>query len=207
MRTINRMFFFALAFGLALNTGFAQQTSSSLDQQYNELIEASNSVRSGSGREYKVVNLQDLNTIWKNVQNSMAASKEELTATQNKVDNLNQEVSKLTKKIDEQQSIVEASEHAATHISVLGMDVPKDKFVAAFWITTAILLVLLAGAIFQFKRSRNTTQRTQLNFVQLQEEMEELRRTSLEKERRLRRELQTERNAVEEMGRNTGIKR
>lgn len=207
MRTINRMLFLGLAFSLVLNTGFAQETSSTLDEQFNELIESSNSVKSSSGREYKVVNLQDLNAIWRNVQNNMAASKEELSATQNKVENLNQEVAKLTQKIDEQQTIVEASEHAATHISVLGLDIPKDKFVAAFWITTAVLLVLLAGAIFQFKRSRKVTQRTQLNFVQLQEEMEELRRTSLEKERRLRRELQTERNAVEEMGRNTGIKR
>jgi hypothetical protein len=207
MRTINRMLFLGLAFSLVLNTGFAQEASSTLDEQFNELIESSNSVKSSSGREYKVVNLQDLNAIWRNVQNNMAASKEDLSATQNKVESLNQEVAKLTQKIDEQQSIVEASEHAATHISVLGLDIPKDKFVAAFWITTAILLVLLAGAIFQFKRSRKVTQRTQLNFVQLQEEMEELRRTSLEKERRLRRELQTERNAVEEMGRNTGIKR
>lgn len=207
MRTINRMLFLGLAFSLVLNTGFAQEASSTLDEQFNELIESSNSVKSSSGREYKVVNLQDLNAIWRNVQNNMAASKEELSATQNKVESLNQEVAKLTQKIDEQQSIVEASEHAATHISVLGLDIPKDKFVAAFWITTAILLVLLAGAIFQFKRSRKVTHRTQLNFVQLQEEMEELRRTSLEKERRLRRELQTERNAVEEMGRNTGIKR
>ncbi|WPP52947.1 hypothetical protein [Catalinimonas niigatensis] len=207
MRTINRMLLLGSALCLALTTGFAQETSSTLDGQFNELLESSNSVKSSSGREYKVVNLQDLNSIWANVQDRMAASKEELAATQNKVESLNQEVTNLTQKIDEQQSIVEASEHAATHISVLGLDIPKDKFVGAFWITTAILLVLLAGAIYQFKRSRNVTQRTQMNFMQLQEEMEELRRTSLEKERRLRRELQTERNAVEEMGRNTGIKR
>lgn len=207
MRTINRMLLLGLALCLALTTGFAQEAPGTLDGQFNELIESSNSVKSSSGREYKVVNLQDINNIWKNVQDHMAASKQEFETTQDKVESLNQEVSKLTQKIDEQQSIVEASEHAATHISVLGLDIPKDKFVGAFWITTAILLVLLAGAIFQFKRSRNVTQRTQLNFMQLQEEMEELRRTSLEKERRLRRELQTERNAVEEMGRNTGIKR
>jgi len=208
MRTINRMLFLGLAVCLSVTSVFAQETSSDIDKQFNEMIESSNSVKSSSGREYKVVNLQDLNNIWRNVQNRLADSKQELKSTQDKVENLNQEVVKLTQKIDEQQVIVEDSEHAATHISVLGLDVPKDKFVAAFWITTAILLVLLAGAIYQFKRSRNVTQRTQLNFVQLQEEMEELRRTSLEKERRLRRELQTERNAVEEMGRNMGgIKR
>ncbi len=207
MRTINRMLLAGLVVCLVLTNGIAQETGSTINKQYGELIEASNSVKSSSGREYKVVNLQDLNVIWKNVQDQMAASKEDLKATQDKVTSLNQEVSKLTQKMDEQQSIVEASEHAATHINVLGLDVPKDKFVATFWIITAILLVLLAGAIYQFKRSRKVTHRTQLNFAQLQEEMEELRRTSLEKERRLRRELQTERNAVEEMGRNTGIKR
>lgn len=70
-----------------------------------------------------------------------------------------------------------------------------------------MLFVLLVVAVYQYKLTRDTTRRTQINFMQLQEEMEELRKTSLEKERRLRRELQTERNMIEEMGRNPGYKR
>lgn len=209
MRTISRIIFTTVLSFIVITTTHAQgeTEASDLNEQFEELKSSSNSVKSGSGREYKVINLQDLNRLWNDVQDLMAVSREELQTTQSKVEALNQEVSKLSDRVEEQQAIVQESEHAATHITVLGLDIQKDKFEAAFWITTAILLALLAVAIYQYKRSREVTRRTQMNFMELQEEMEELRKTSLEKERRLRRELQTERNMMEEMGRNTGFKK
>lgn len=209
MKTISQFFCTTALLCFFLTTAHAQEARNAgdLNQQFEEIKSSSNSVKSSSGREYKVVNLEDLNALWNNVQDQLAASKDELQSSQARVDALRQEVAQLTQRVDEQQAIVQESEHAATHISVLGIDVAKDKFEATFWITTAILLILLAGAIYQFKRSRNVTRRTQMNFMELQEEMEELRKTSLEKERRLRRELQTERNMMEEMGRNSGFKR
>jgi len=208
MKTINHIFALFLLHTIIFPVN-AQDTDGirSLEDQYEELKSSSNTYRSETGRAYKVVNEQNLDEFWKSVQDYLAVSREELEATQNKVDVLNQEVGNLTQTIEEQQAIIQESEHAATHISVLGIDIPKDSFEATFWITTAILLVLLAGAIYQFRRSRKVTRRTQMNFMELQEEMEELRKTSLEKERRLRRELQTERNNIEEMGRNSGLKR
>ncbi|MFP4093885.1 MAG: hypothetical protein ACLFUB_05345 [Cyclobacteriaceae bacterium] len=188
---------------ISVSFAFAQdENAGSLDEQFEELKSSSNTYQ-----EYKVIQIEKLNNFWKNVQNYLASSRRELEATQNKVEELNQEVAQLSEKIEQQQVIVDQSEHAATHINVLGIDLPKDKFVAAFWITTAVLLLLLAAAIYQYKRSRKVTQRTRLNFMELQEEVEELRRTSLEKERRLRRELQTERNSKDEHMRSSGFNR
>jgi len=209
MKTISRIIFTTMLSGLFVIAAHAQGTSESekLYQQFEELKSSSNSVQSSSGREYKVINLQSLDALWNDVKDIIAASREELENTKNKVDALNQEVAQLSERVEAQQASIQESDHAATHISVLGIDILKSKFEATFWITIGVLLVLLAAAIYQYKRSRDVTQRTQLNFMQLQEEMEELRKTSLEKERRLRRELQTERNMMEEMGRNPGYKR
>lgn len=208
MKTISQVTLAILFSVLMVSPAFAQSPTKAndLDQQFDELKKSSNSVKSSSGREYKVVNLQSLNRLWNDVQGLVAESANELRATQDKVETLNQEVASLTERVEDQQVIVQESEHAATHISVLGIDIQKDKFEAAFWITSAVLLILLGIAIYQYKRSREVTRRTQMNFMELQEEMEELRKTSLEKERRLRRELQTERNMMEEMGRNTSFK-
>lgn len=209
MKTISRIFCTIILSALFVGVTNAQETSDArqLKEQFEELKSSSNSVQSSSGREYKVVNLQNLDALWNDVQNLLAASKEELIAYENKVDALNQEVAKLSEQVEEQRAIIHQSDHAASHINVLGIDIQKGKFEATFWIIIGILLVLLAGAIYQYKRSRDVTRRTQLNFMELQEEMEELRKTSLEKERRLRRELQTERNMIEELGRNPGYKR
>jgi septal ring factor EnvC (AmiA/AmiB activator) len=193
----------AMMLFMAVNFSFAQQEGAGeLDEKFKELKSSSNNYQ-----EYKVIKLQKLNSFWKEVQDYVAASRNELQATQQKVDELNDEVARLSDKIASQQAAVNESEHAATHISVLGIDILKDKFEAIFWITTAVLLLLLAGAIYQYKRSRKVTQRTRLNFMELQEELEELRRTSLEKERRLRRELQTERNSRDEQLRSPGFNR
>jgi len=209
METINRIFctvMLTVFFG-GLAHAQVMTDADQLDQQFEELKSNSNSVKSGSGREYKVINLQNLNSLWNDVQELMAASGEEIEKTKSQVDALNKEVANLSQRVEAQQASIQESEFASTHLSVLGIDIPKDKFVATFWITIGVLIVLLAVAVYQYKLTRDSTRRTQINFMQLQEEMEELRKTSLEKERRLRRELQTERNMIEELGRNPGYKR
>lgn len=209
METINRIFCTVMLTVFLGGLAYAQVKTDAdqLDQQFEELKSNSNSVQSGSGREYKVIDLQNMNSLWNDVQELMAASSEEIEKTKSRVDALNGEVASLSQRVEAQQASIQESEFAATHLSVLGIDIPKDKFVATFWISIGVLIVLLVVAVYQYKLTRDSTRRTQINFMQLQEEMEELRKTSLEKERRLRRELQTERNMIEELGRNPGYKR
>jgi len=209
METINHIFCTVMLTVFLGSLAHAQENTDAdqLDQQFEKLKSNSNSVQSGSGREYKVMNLQSLNSLWNDVQELMAASSEELEQTKSKVNALNEEVANLSQRVEAQQASIQESDFAVTHLSVLGNDISKSKFVATFWIVIGVLIVLLVVAVYQYKLTRDTTRRTQINFMQLQEEMEELRKTSLEKERRLRRELQTERNMIEEMGRNPGYKR
>lgn len=204
LRNILFAVFFLGATLLAASTTFAQEeteiaSSQPLSQQFEEMKEESNSVRSKSGNEYRVVSLNRLNRFWSNARDSLANVRQDLRQTQNQVDTQEAELKALNSSIREKDAIVAASEHASTHIAVLGMDIPKKGFLNFFWITVLVLVLLLAGAIYQYRNSQKVTSKTRTDYRKVQHELEEFRKTSLEKERRLRRELQTERNLVEEL--------
>lgn len=205
MKTINLR---NLLFGIFLlwtSLAFAQEadetenTPQELSQQFQEMVQESNSVKSSSGNEYKVVSLGRLNRFWDNARDSLVNVRQNLRQTLDQVATQDTELKSLNSSIREKDAIVAASEHDSTHISVLGMDIQKDGFLNFFWISVLILALLLGGAIYQYRNSQKVTSRTRQDYRKLQHELEEFRKTSLEKERRLRRELQTERNLVEEL--------
>lgn len=178
-----------------------EEAPNTLSEQFLELKKKSNSYK-----EYKVVKETWLNGLWANIQDSVATVKQDLRETQAKVEAQNQKIQKLNESMAAKDKAVQASEHASTHISVLGMEVLKGSFLTFFWISISILGLLLALALYQYKRSNQLSAKTRKDYHSLQHELEEVRKTSLERERKLRRELQTERNMVEELRTSTGQK-
>lgn len=150
-------------------------------------------------KDKKIIREVRLNRLWNNVKDSLAQVQQQLTATQGKVDAQEGEIASLNEDLEAQQQAVSDSEHASTHISVLGINMLKQNFLSFFWIIASILTLLLLGALYQYRNSKRVTSKTQYNLRAIQRELEDFRKKSLEKERKLRRELQTERNRVEEL--------
>jgi predicted nucleic acid-binding Zn-ribbon protein len=205
MKTINLRYVLFAALVLWASTSFGQEADETetvpmtLPQQFQDLKEKSNTYKSSSNNQYKVVRLTLLNQFWTNISDSLTDIRQELRETQGQVATQEAEIRSLNSSIREKDAIVAASEHDSTHITVLGMDIPKEGFLNFFWITVLILALLLGAAIYQYRNSQRVTSRTRQDYRKLQHELEEFRKSSLEKERRLRRELQTERNLVEEL--------
>lgn len=185
-------------FGLFLQDALAQSpstnTSSTLREQFVILKEESNTYK-----DKKIIRETELNRFWTNVQDSLVQVHQQLALTKSNINKQKAEVDTLNAKLESQREMVEESEHASTHISVMGIDILKNNFLSFFWITASVLTLLLLGALYQYRNSRMVTSRTQYNLRAIQRELEDFRKKSLEKERKLRRELQTERNRVEEL--------
>ena len=165
-----------------------------LQEQFVYLKDESNAYK-----DKKIIREVRLNRFWTNVKDSLAQVRQQLTATQAKVNSQGTEIGSLNETIAAQQQTVNASEHASTHISVMGIDMLKNSFLSFFWITASVLTLLLLVALYQYRNSKQVTSKTQYNLRAIQRELEDFRKKSLEKERKLRRELQTERNRVEEL--------
>ncbi len=184
--------------GLSFNDAVAQDSStktpSSLREQFVFLKDESNTYK-----DKKIIRETDLNRFWVNVRDSLKQAHQQLALTKNNINTQKSEIDTLNAKLESQREMVEESEHASTHISVMGIDVLKNNFLSFFWITASVLTLLLLGALYQYRNSKMVTSKTQYNLRAIQRELEDFRKKSLEKERKLRRELQTERNRVEEL--------
>lgn len=204
MKTVLRHTLFIILFGLGSHALLAQVAAdqvpndyvppASLQEQFVFLKEESSTYK-----DKKIIREARLNRFWVNVKDSLAQVQQQLTATQTKVNTQGEEIGSLNEKLDLQQQAVDDSEHASTHISVLGIDMLKSNFLSFFWITASVLILLLLVALYQYRNSKQVTSKTQYNLRAIQRELEDFRKKSLEKERKLRRELQTERNRVEEL--------
>ena len=183
---------------LSLHDAVAQVSSAktpfTLQEQFVFLKEESNTYK-----DKKIIRETELNRFWTNVRDSLSQVHQQLALTKNNINAQKSEIDTLNAKLESQRQMVEDSEHASTHISVMGIDILKNNFLSFFWITASVLTLLLLGALYQYRHSKMVTSKTQYNLRAIQRELEDFRKKSLEKERKLRRELQTERNRVEEL--------
>ncbi len=184
--------------GLSLRDAAAQASAvknpSTLREQFVFLKEESNTYK-----DKKIIRETELNRFWTNVRDSLSQVHQQLALTKSNINARKAEIDTLNAKLESQREMVEESEHASTHISVMGIDILKNNFLSFFWITASVLTLLLLGALYQYRHSKMVTSKTQYNLRAIQRELEDFRKKSLEKERKLRRELQTERNRVEEL--------
>jgi hypothetical protein len=163
--------------------------SGSVSNQFDNLIKNSNRYQ-----EYKVVKTTWLFKLKENVTDSISASKKEIVAA----DKL---INKQKKSIDSLKLAIHTSEASITNlnneiqsISLFGMQINKGTFKTIMFSTILILALLLLFFITKFKQSNSITTQTKLDFKELDEEFEQHRKKALEREQKVRRQLQDELN-------------
>ncbi|MDN5203742.1 hypothetical protein QQ008_20295 [Fulvivirgaceae bacterium BMA10] len=204
----NKLFLYVLVLWLA-NTPFltAQSTrltdeildTGTLTEQYNYIYD-----KSSTYNEFKVVKIARLNKFWKNAQDSLnlvraslAESKTQINIQKGNLDSLNNTLS------NTKQQLAEVTEEKDS-ISFLGAGIPKAVYQTLMWGVIALLILALVGALYKFKLSNQITARTRKDFEIVAAELDDFKKRTLENERKLRRELQTERNTVEDLKQKLG---
>mgnify|MGYP000014679970 FL=1 len=89
---------------------------------------------------------------------------------------------------------LEASNKKENSISLFGMELSKIKYNLLLWSIIVISLLGLFYFIFKFSRSNILTKEAQNNLLDVEQEFEQHRKKSLEREQKLRRQLQDEVN-------------
>lgn len=165
-----------------------------LGDQYNTLKKSSNTYNS-----FKIIRETKLDAFWADVTDSIAATKEQYQQAQTQVGDLQNELKGIKNDMAAKDKELAAHQHAITHISVLGIDIPKESFIYTFWGVISFLVLALLIMAYRFRENSRVTSTTRKEYTAVKEELEEFKKRSLEKEKKLRRELQTERNTVEEL--------
>jgi hypothetical protein len=169
--------------------------------QENTLQEQFRSIkdRSNNYQEYKVVKENLLDQFYDNVRDSINIAKQRILEAQNTITTQQQEINRLNDEVAERQEAVEQSEYAIAHTQLLGIDIEKETYNFVVWGIILALLIVLAVAFLKYKSSNKIAVKKRSEYEALDEEFNEYKVRSREKETRLMRDLQTERNAVEEL--------
>ncbi|UII30583.1 hypothetical protein LVD17_20025 [Fulvivirga ulvae] len=166
----------------------------SLNEQFRKLKDDSETFKT-----YKVIKESDLNAFWKTVQDSVSNKEQRLSDAQKLIDVQEKELAKLREVIKEKDVQLEEKEYAGTHITVMGIDFLKDSYVLINIVIISLLLIAMAILLYKFKDNNKIARKKTNDYERLDNEFENYKRNALEKQMKLRRDLQTAKNRLDEI--------
>ena len=152
-------------------------------------------------QDYKVIKEVALDGFWKMTMDSVRKQRMEIKSAQESIALLKSQVKAVNDSIKTVNASVKEIVYDSTHISFFGISLHKAFFVTLITLITVGLIVII-GLLFGRMRLMDhaVKEKTESNTL-LADEYEQYKRKSLEKEKKLSRELQTERNKLQEMKR------
>lgn len=206
------LLFFASSFTVASAQGTAKEgtpADNSLAKQFKNLKDNANSYVENN-RTYKVVNVKALDAFWKSVQDSMEAREkalvaagkerdEELAKAKENIQQQNSQLEAIKKQYAAKEQEVQQSAYNVANLSVLGIDMEKQNYVILSFAVIITLLILLGIFLMQYRSSKMVAVEKQKAFEEIDQEYNEYKKNAREKELKVKRELQTEMNRIDEL--------
>ncbi|MFC6859430.1 hypothetical protein [Zunongwangia atlantica] len=182
------------AFTLQSNAQDSISTTNPIQQEFQELIESSNNYQ-----EYKVVNYDDLIDLRDNTNDYIQKLKDQITVGKNTADQQEDEIANLEGELKTTQQDLQKVTEEKDNIVFLGLPLTKGTYMAMMWGIVAILILALLFFIYKFKNSNSVTKEAKKRLDDTEREFDAYKKKALEKEQRLGRLLQDEKNKVNRM--------
>ncbi|RAV30289.1 tRNA (guanine-N1)-methyltransferase [Sinomicrobium soli] len=164
-------------------------TEGDVNNQFEFVIQRSNNYQ-----EYKVVKKNWLYTLKKNTLDSLARVEKELSEAINLTKSQNSEMESLKRELAENQEHVSSLTDEKDSISFFGALIDKSTYKATMWGIVGLLAVVLLFFVYKFRNSNAVTQSARKALEELEQEYEDHRKKALEREQKVRRQLQDEIN-------------
>jgi len=182
------------AFTLKSNAQDSISKTNPIQQEFQELIESSNNYQ-----EYKVVNYDDLIDLRDNTNDYIQELKDQITVGKNTADQQEEEIANLEGELKTTQQNLQKVTEEKDNIVFLGMPLTKGTYMAMMWGIVAILILALLFFIYKFKNSNAVTKEAKKRLDDTERDFDDYKKKALEKEQRLGRLLQDEKNKVNRM--------
>ncbi|MFC3416349.1 hypothetical protein [Algoriphagus hitonicola] len=191
MKKFNRSILFFILFSIAFNS-VAQNSSDSqnslqsgtINNQFDYIYEVSNNFQ-----EYKVVKRTNLDQLKTNILDSMQTMRAEVIDLKSQIRSQNDSTAAINQRLAQSEIEKQEAIDAKDNFSFLGIGIHKAVYSSIMWILVAVLASALAFFSFQYFKSFKKIQKAQRDLADLQEEFDQHRKNTLERERKLKREL------------------
>lgn len=171
------------------NTETPIKKENTLNNQFDDLLEKSN-----SWQHYKVIERSRLVAYQKNVLDSLAGIKSKIQSQQAVVSKHEEEIKRLNDTISELKNNLEETRNEKDSVSFLGILLSKQTYSLVMWSFLLILASLLLFYVYKYTNGSTIAKKSIQDLNDLQEEYENYRKSAIEREQKVRRQLQDEIN-------------
>ena len=172
---------------LSLNTG-------TIDNQFEYILRKSGNFKGTNGQPYEAVKRSMFLTLQAHTIDSLKTIHKELAETQAVVTSQSKEIATLKTSLANTQGTLEQTNEEKDSMSLFGMLMSKSGYNILMWSIIGGLLAFLLFFIYKYKNSNAITRDANKSLAEIEEEFEEHRKIALEREQKVRRQLQDELN-------------
>ncbi|TPV32262.1 tRNA (guanine-N1)-methyltransferase [Paucihalobacter ruber] len=164
-------------------------TEGDVENQFEYVIQRSNNYQ-----DYKVVKKVWLQQLKSHVMDSLNQVKSEVVKSSLVIEQQSEELSKLKDDLNSTKLKLDNTITEKDSMQLFGLQLSKTGYSTIMWAVIGVLLLMLFLFIYKFNASNSITNSTKKKLVEVEEEFEEHRRVALEREQKVRRQLQDEIN-------------
>jgi len=187
---------------LSVVGAFAQTAADALERDDQTLRERFMLMtnKSQTYQDYKVIKENILAGMWRIIQDSLQHKQAEMREAKATIAGLNDELDKSKEALQAKEASMQDVLYASTHINVLGIDFDKGFFAAMVGVILVVLGLVIAVIYYTMKMMRRSLAEKVELMNSVSAEYEDYKRRAMEKQTKLSRELQNERNKLMELG-------
>lgn len=173
---------------------FAQDQTNTIDNQFTSLLS-----RSNNWQKHKVIPNDEFDKLQRNVHDTINKLQNKINSNASLLKDHKATVDSLSSQLKATQLELDEALKLENSVKVLGIATQKTTFKSLVAIIIGILLLALGLLYYRFKKSYADTKEAKQNLQVTELELEDLRRQSLEREQKIRRQLQDEINKNKNM--------
>jgi len=164
-------------------------TDSNLEGQFEFIYD-----KSSNYQEYKVVKRVWLDQLRNNIMDSVASVEERLATSQKLTESQSNEINSLKSSLEEVNNNLSNVTAEKDSITFLGAQIEKSVYKTIMWSMVLLLALIILFLAYKFKNANTITREAKKTLIEVEEEYEDYRRKALEREQKVRRQLQDEIN-------------
>lgn len=172
-----------------------QVIHNTLDYQMQQAFDKSNSYQ-----EYKVVKKTLLTDLRRSVLDSISDLKKTIASQHQELEQKQVKIDTLNQKLQHTEEDLAVSREREDGISFFGSTISKSSYNTILFSIIGILLLIGGFLFYKFLTSHKVISSAELLIAEMEIEIEDYRRNSLEREQKLRRKLQDEINKNRKLG-------
>ncbi|WP_431136921.1 tRNA (guanine-N1)-methyltransferase [Psychroserpens mesophilus] len=165
-------------------------SSGSIDSQFEYIFIKSGNFKGTNGQRYEAVKQAWLLKLKSNVLDSLKTTYQDLDNLEATVNNQAKEIEDLKLNLSNTKTKLDNTISEKDSMQLFGMQMTKPNYSLILWSIVGVLSALLLFFIYKYRNSNAITKQARKSLSETEEEFEEHRRNALEREQKVRRQLQ-----------------